>query len=158
MQNAILILVIGTFLFTGYLFFKYFFSNNQNKVIQKARIEKIALQSIGEVWSPELYIVYYFSYNRNTYWGKDFIRIDTLLPTWELLLFDRHGYPVLRTEVGEFASEEHIEAFILSQVDTILIEFNTYALPESRIYRSRAGQNDKQKTLFQNLDIKFPWS
>ena len=158
MQTAILGIIIITIVFSGYHFVKYIFHGKQNKVIQKARIDKITLHQIGDLWSPEVYLTYYFAYNKKTYWGKDYIRIDALLPAWELLLFDRNNYPILRSEVGEFAGEEHIEAFILSQVDNITIEFNTFTLPESKIHKARYGIKGEIKPLFQNLDIKFPWT
>jgi hypothetical protein len=133
---------------------KLLLSKKENRVIQKAKIEKISLFQTGNVWSPELLILYCFSYNKETYFGEGFLRIDKLLSEWEILLYDRNGYPVLQTEIGEFVSEEHIETFILSQTSDLLIEFNTFGLPESKIYSSRS----RDKTLFQNIDIKFPWS
>jgi len=149
---VILILVYLFLGFEGNILLK-----NKNKVIQKAKITQIQLQQIGRIWAPEILITYQFSYNRKTYQGEDFFRIDKLLPDWEILLFDRNTYPVLRTENGEFTGEEHIETFILDQTQDILVEFCTHTLPESKIYI--ASEDDKnKKTLFQNLDIKFPWT
>ncbi|MDH4263355.1 MAG: hypothetical protein OEV78_09960 [Spirochaetia bacterium] len=133
---------------------KFLLVKKENKVIQKAKIDKISLYQVGMVWSPELLIKYYFTFNNVVYFGEDFLRIDHLLSEWEILLFDRNGYAVLRTEIGEFVGEEHIETFILSQTSDLSIEFNTNTLPDSKIFKT----SRENKTLFQNLDIKFPWT
>jgi len=130
------------------------FSKKENRVIQKAKIDKISLQQIGKLWSPELVILYFFSYNSTIYMGRGYFHIDNLLSEWEILLFDRNGFPVLKTEIGEFAGEEHIESFILSQAPDILVEFNTYTLPDTKIYRPPS----EMKSLFPNTFIRFPWT
>lgn len=155
MQNILVIVFIMAILFSlSYVAAKRIFFKHEKFIIKKAKIDKISLRQIGDVWSPEFLILYYFMYDGEIYSGNDYIRMDDLVPGWELLLFDRHGYPVLATEIGEFIGEEHIEAFVLSQTNTIYVEFNLLKLPHSRIYK----ESSEPKTLFQNFDIKFPWT
>lgn len=154
MPLSIIIPVSCLFLVLGFFIARVSLLKTGSRVIQKAKIEKISIRQIGRIWSPELWINYSFIFNNKIYPGEGFLRIDRLLPHYQLLLFDRNGYPVLRTEQGEFVGEEHIETFVLQQNSEVQIEFNVKTLPESEIYRFQP----ENKTLFQNFDIKFPWT
>ncbi|MDH4200582.1 MAG: hypothetical protein OEV66_09405 [Spirochaetia bacterium] len=154
MQLTLAISISGIVLVIAYFGVKnVYFKKNENLVIQKAKITKISLQQIGQIWSPELLVSYNFYFHKHVYYGQDYIRIDRILPDIHLYLFDRNSFPVLRTEYGEFAGEEHIETFILQQNQEIQVVFCTHTLPDSKIYKFVPGS----KSLFQNTDIKFPW-
>ncbi len=141
------------FVIGGYIFARQFLESGRENIYRSGRIEKIELIKVGEVWSPEVNIEYQFRYGSRMYQGEDYIRIDHLIQG-HLLLEDRHGFPALFTDDGEFIGEEHIETYILKQTEEIPVVFSAFTLPGSRIYKG----NKARKTLFQNISIEFPWS
>ena len=139
---------------SGYYFAKKILFQKNRIVKIDAAIEQISVVPIGDLWSPELLITYYFHYDEQKYYGKDYIRIDRFVGTKFVFLTDRNGFPVLVTSSEDFIGEEHIETYLLEHRKGIPVEFDTASLPHSRIYDVERRRN----TMFQDTEINFPWT
>jgi len=134
------------------IIYKKYFFQEKNAIQINAQINKIKIHQIDNIWSPELEIFYSFYYNENIFENKNFLSIDYFLEDEQFLLINRNQVPILLLSDKELKGEEHIETYILSLSNIITIEFNLENPSQSRIYKKPI-----KKSLFQEIDITFPW-
>lgn len=141
-------------LIAAYIFFRKYLFSSKKAVLVRAQISRIKLHQIDYLWSPEVEVFYRFRLNDKEFHGRDFLRIDTFTQDLVFLLGTVNGFPVLVTEHEVFSTEEHIETFLLSIIDHVIIEVNEANPGESRVYLD----GNEKKQLFENVSVKFPWN
>lgn len=120
-----------------------------------AQIERIQFQRIDDLWSPEVQVDYSFTLKNYEYLGSGYMCLDQLLGDTYFLLATRKGLPVLNSHEGQYISEEHIEHYLLSKKDAIMVKYNQDNPLENKIHYKGEVQNGR---LFQNTKIDFPWT
>ena len=117
------IYVLTFLIVVGYLFLSKLRSDKR-KILATAEIEKISLSIMDpDIILPELEIEYKYYFAEGIYIGQAYVLLKDFLQEYEYETgFTKTAEPFLSIGEKVFVTEEHIEAFLINQFSTVLIQ------------------------------------
>ena len=115
-------LILFFLFFTGYLLVRMIWFNNR-KIRAVSSIERISLNYFEPgILLPEVRVTYKYYSQAGVYYGNGYLPVSSFLQSYAFLLYmNENGLPVLETESEMILTEEHIEQFLLSRYNSLII-------------------------------------